>query len=95
MEVFLKGTRTLIAATKYNVKAEAICISVAAVVAPLSACLSPQLVGLPRPGSNSMPDFSAENTKESLRVLIAGLRPLALACENHVSPDKHYAGIQF
>lgn len=33
--------RTLIAATKYSTNAEAIQISTVAVVAPLSACLSP------------------------------------------------------
>lgn len=84
MEVFLKGVRTLIDATKYNVKAEAIHISL---VAPLSACLSPQLVGLPRFGSNSMLNFSAEITKKSLLIIITGFRPLALAREKHVSPD--------
>lgn len=62
MEVFLKGTRMLIAASKYNVKAEAIHISVVAVVAPLSARIRPQLVGLPRFGSNSVLNFSAEIT---------------------------------
>lgn len=73
------------AATKYNIKAEAVHVATVAVVAPLSACLSPQLVGLPRFGSNSVLDFAAEITKKSLLIIVAGFRPFALSSKPRFS----------
>lgn len=64
--------KTLIAARKHSIEAEAIHMSVVDGVAPLSACLTLQLLGLLRFGNNSVLDFSAEISK-SLVVVTAGL----------------------